>query len=372
MLRYVIFILLVASITACKSNNQNSNKFIGNISDVADSTQVIIYGINKNASLKPTDTAYIKNEKISFSLPEVDNQELNLLKIKNVKGNLFFINENKDIKATIYKDSIRSSKLSSGKNNAILQDYMSLIDDTGKKMKALQGKYRMARMKKQTDKAREIQKEQKAINDKYIDKQKEIIQQNSKSLAALMVLSDLINQKKITSSEGKKLYDNLTADIQDNPMGKKLNERLEQASKTDVGEMAPDFSAPNPEGEIVSLKDAIGEITLIDFWASWCKPCRIENPNVVKLYNEYHDKGFNIIGVSLDKSKSKWKKAIKDDGLSWYHISNLKGWQEPIAGKYNVRSIPRTFLVDENGKIIAKNLRGKALRDKVEELLGDS
>ena len=114
----------------------------------------------------------------------------------------------------------------------------------------------------------------------------------------------------------------------------------------------------------------MGKVTIIDFWASWCKPCRIENPNVVKIYNKYHDKGLNIIGVSLDKTQNSWTKAIADDQLAWNHVSNLKYWQEPIAQQYGVRSIPSTFILDQDGNIVAKNLRGYALENKISELLG--
>ncbi|HAV55900.1 MAG TPA: peroxiredoxin, partial [Aequorivita sp.] len=138
----------------------------------------------------------------------------------------------------------------------------------------------------------------------------------------------------------------------------------------EVGSLAPNFSAPTPTGEMMSLKDALGKYTIIDFWASWCRPCRIENPNVVKVYNKYHDKGLNIISVSLDKAeqKDKWLQAIKDDQMDWYHVSNLQFWQDPIAQQYSVRSIPATFLLDENGVIIDKNLRGAALEAKIATL----
>ena len=116
----------------------------------------------------------------------------------------------------------------------------------------------------------------------------------------------------------------------------------------------------------------MGKLTIIDFWASWCAPCRQENPNVVALYKEFHDKGLNIIGVSLDRKgeATKWKEAIAKDGLTWTQISNLKFWDDPIAQKYNVKSIPATFLVDANGKIIATDLRGAELRAKVAAVLG--
>ena len=113
----------------------------------------------------------------------------------------------------------------------------------------------------------------------------------------------------------------------------------------------------------------MGKVTIIDFWASWCGPCRGENPNVVALYKEMHAKGLNIIGVSLDKDAAKWKEAIAKDGLVWPQISNLKFWDEPIAKQYNVESIPATFILDAKGVIVARDLRGDALKAKVTELL---
>ena len=124
--------------------------------------------------------------------------------------------------------------------------------------------------------------------------------------------------------------------------------------------------------EAKKLAVATNKLLLVDFWASWCKPCRIENPNVVNVYNKYHDKGLNIISVSLDKAdqKDKWIQAIKDDKMDWFHVSNLQFWQDPIAKQYSVRSIPATFLLDENGMIIDKDLRGAALEAKIATLLG--
>ena len=114
-----------------------------------------------------------------------------------------------------------------------------------------------------------------------------------------------------------------------------------------------------------------GKVTIIDFWAAWCGPCRRENPNVVKTYKKYHEKGLEIISVSLDKpgEKDRWLKAIKDDNLTWHHVSNLKYFNDPVARLYNIRSIPSTYILDEDGKIVAKNLRGARLEAKIKELL---
>jgi thiol-disulfide isomerase/thioredoxin len=130
-----------------------------------------------------------------------------------------------------------------------------------------------------------------------------------------------------------------------------------------------DFSGPNPQGKIISLKESLGKVTIVDFWASWCGPCRQENPNVVALYKELHGKGLNIIGVSLDKDAKAWKDAIAKDKLTWNQVSNLKFWDEPIAAQYKVESIPATFILDASGNVVAKDLRGEALRAKILELL---
>jgi thiol-disulfide isomerase/thioredoxin len=136
-----------------------------------------------------------------------------------------------------------------------------------------------------------------------------------------------------------------------------------------VGEIAPDFTLPTPAGENLSLHGVKAKVKLIDFWASWCGPCRSENPNVVKVYAEYHPKGLEIIGVSLDNNREAWLKAIDADHLTWLHASDLLGWQAAPAQLYGVKGIPCTVLLDENNKIIALNLRGDALKAKIAELL---
>ncbi len=137
-----------------------------------------------------------------------------------------------------------------------------------------------------------------------------------------------------------------------------------------IGQQAPELAYPNPEGKTISLSEINkGHYVLLDFWASWCGPCRKENPNVVKAYQRFKDKGFDILSVSLDREKGAWLKAIADDNLTWHHVSDLKFWQCEAAVKYGVQSIPFALLLDKEGRIVAKNLRGNELETKLAELL---
>ena len=144
---------------------------------------------------------------------------------------------------------------------------------------------------------------------------------------------------------------------------------VEKSKSTAVGQVAPEIALPDPDGKVIALSSLRGKYVLVDFWAKWCGPCRRENPNVVKAYHQYKDKGFEVFGVSLDRTKEDWLQAIKQDGLVWTHVSDLKYFQSQAAADYNINAIPFSILVDPQGVIIAKNLRGPALEKKLEEVL---
>lgn len=146
---------------------------------------------------------------------------------------------------------------------------------------------------------------------------------------------------------------------------------MEKAKQYMIGGTPPDFTQLSPEGQPVSLSDFRGKVVLVDFWASWCGPCRRENPNVVRMYNKYKEKGFEILGVSLDRKKDAWVAAIEKDGLTWAQISDLRGWKNEVAQSYAVTSIPQTVLLDKEGRIVARNLRGPTLEAKLKEMFGE-
>ncbi|MBI3218140.1 MAG: TlpA family protein disulfide reductase [Bacteroidetes bacterium] len=154
------------------------------------------------------------------------------------------------------------------------------------------------------------------------------------------------------------------------PFTKELVAMTEKMKITAVGQLAPEIALPNPSGQIVKLSSLRGKYVLIDFWAKWCGPCRKENPNVVRAYNRFKNKGFEVYGVSLDRNKQEWMQAIQEDGLAWTQVSDLQYFNSQAARDYNIQAIPFSILLDKEGKIIAKNLRGAALEQKLEEVLG--
>jgi peroxiredoxin len=242
-------------------------------------------------------------------------------------------------------------------------------------------------MKKQTEEVQEINKEfmaarnakdeekMKNIQDDFLlmqEKKKENIKKKVEdmlpSLAAIQAMNFFNPNEDFEFM--KSVADRIAEAHPNSDMASFYKKQMDDMAKISVGAQAPNFSMPTPEGDTVSLKDFRGEYVLVDFWAAWCKPCRQENPNIVAAYNKYKDEGFQILGVSLDKKREDWLKAIEDDNLEWTQVSELKFWQTPIVQEYKINGIPFSLLLDPEGKIVAKNLRGEKLHEKLAEIYG--
>jgi len=215
----------------------------------------------------------------------------------------------------------------------------------------------------------DLEKRAKVIEQEIFDAKINYVKQNPSKYMALMALNSTLGPG-FDAIEMEKIFANISPELKSSFFGKQVAERIAHFKKTQEGVDAQDFTQPDVDGKMVKLSDYKGKYVLIDFWASWCAPCRRENPNLVKVYEQYKSKGFEILGVSMDKAadKAKWLKAIADDKLTWKQVGDLKGWENEAAAKYDVKAIPMNFLIDPSGKIIAKELRGAALEAKIKEI----
>lgn len=214
----------------------------------------------------------------------------------------------------------------------------------------------------------ELEKPYTKLVDEHSQYLKSFIEKHTSSFASLAAIQQLQPDEYMDTYF--KLDDGLFAKYPNSKYIKAFHEGVSSSRKLAVGTMAPEINMNTPDEKPLALSSLKGKVVLIDFWASWCGPCRAENPNVVKAYNKYKSKGFDIYSVSLDKDMDKWKQAIKADGLIWKnHVCDFKFWQSPVVALYNFNSIPTSILIDKDGNILAKNLRGEALDKMLEEVL---
>ena len=335
--------------------------------EIAEGTKVYLKGMNQQSRLSDRDTAEVAQGSFLFE-GRSDTPELLYLFIEGTRGNIPVILENGTIKVTAHKDSLSFAETGGTIQNDYFQDYMGYSRDLSLKAASIQQDMRQASASKDTAVAASLQDEFLELQEEAREYEVEFIRSHPDALMSLLLLERVNATKTLPEQEIQELLNALVPTIRETEMGSRLKVNLEKGMRVAIGAKAPNFSAPTPSGTQLSLNEVIGKATIVDFWAAWCKPCRIENPNVVRVYEKYKDKGLSIIGVSLDRKAEDWKKAIADDKLSWHHVSNVRYFDE-IAALYNVSGIPATFILDENGIIVAKNLRGPALEAKISEML---
>ena len=369
-MKYIFLASILLSFASCQDEH-DGYAITGNVNDLETGKMVYVSQIDANSQPQIIDSVATEDGKFSLDLPNVDSPNLSFLTIPGYNGNVMFISENETINFEIYKDSMTVSKVNGGKENEIFSQYLDHLKSLNQQMMEIR-----MNLNQQLSSTRDsativhLQQEEEAIRLKDMDFKKKIIQENPNAFTSVLAVTDMMSMG-APSGEVKEHFEMLSPELQANSFGKNLKSSLDKRSVTEIGSKAPEFSGPNPDGQELALNDLLGKVTLIDFWAAWCKPCREENPNIVRVYNKYHEQGFNVIGISLDREdqRDRWLQAIEDDNLTWPQISNLQFWDEPIAQLYGIRAIPAAFLLDENGVIIARDLRGPDLEKKVAEFL---
>lgn len=262
------------------------------------------------------------------------------------------------------------SEVTGSKNMEYFQKVNALNEGFQAKAQAMTQEFQAAAQKNDQAKQNKIQQDYEIARKQMVSELKAMYPAMGSSLVALYGINLIVGQD---PEEEMPFLVELASKFEKERAGNSQFEAFVQSVRklqvVSAGAAAPDISLNTPDGKTIKLSSLRGKYVLIDFWASWCGPCRKENPNVVRMYNKFKNKNFEIFGVSLDDNKQKWTGAIAQDGLGWMHVSDLKGWQSQGAALYSVTAIPATFLIDKEGKIIAKNLRGDALEQKLTEVL---
>ena len=367
MKKHVLSTLLLGILMACNTN-PDGFKLEGTLSgEMEKGTQVFLKKTDEANQLIEVDTALLENGKFTFTGSSAM-PELHYLLINRVRGNIPVVIENGNIEISAQKDSLAFAKMEGTLQNDLFSDFLEESRSLAQKARSMSDEMRNATAQQDTalmtslrDEYFELQEEARTFELKFA-------KEHPEALISALIIEKVLATKSLPETEIKELYDSLSPDIKQTVVGQRIKSKLDSLASTSIGVKAPNFSAPTPTGDELALNDVLGKVTIVDFWAAWCKPCRAENPNVVQVYNKYHDKGLNILGVSLDRRAEDWTKAIEDDGLIWNHVSNIQYFDE-IAELYNVNAIPATFILDENGVIIAKDLRGPALENKIAQLL---
>lgn len=284
------------------------------------------------------------------------------------KGVQFFI-ENSEISITGSLDSLYIAKIVGSKTQDEFVAYQDSLKPFNEKHEKLYEEYQAAKTAEDKDKMNEIEKRSEDIYTEQTAFCKEFIKKNPSSFITPIVLSGISYE--LDAEEMESLINLLDTNVAKVQVIKDMKVKVAVMKTVAIGQKAPDFTMNDVNGNPVALSSKIGKskLLLIDFWAAWCGPCRAENPNVVKVYKEFNKKGFDVFGVSLDRTKEDWIKAIADDKLTWTHVSDLQYWNCAAAKLYAVGAIPANVLLDETGTIIGKNLRGEKLYDKVKDML---
>lgn len=364
-MKKLLYFLAAGLILASCSGNKEQFTLRGEIKGV-DTGMVFLQKFNAD-SWQKIDS--VKLEKGSFAFKgQIGSPEMWFVAMPARQVFVPVFMEPAKIKVEIYADSMDKSVITGSATHDTYQQFMKINGEINKKMETVYQEWKEA--KKAQDSA--AMKRTDSISNTLDQELKKALVDFAKAHSASVVAPYIVMrnswQFELPDLEG--IVATFDTTLNKSVYTQALKERIAVLQKVAIGQPAPDFSMSDSTGQPVALSSLKGRIVLVDFWASWCGPCRAENPNVVKAYQAYHSKGFDILGCSFDQNREKWLKAVKDDQLNWTQVSDLKGWANAAGKIYGINSIPANVLLGKDQVIIARNLRGEALTAKLAELLG--
>lgn len=348
---------------ALSAQDQQSKGFVitGNVTGIADG-KVQIVTMSDNHEVIASDS--VKNGVFTLK-GSVTEPNLYYIVLSTEQPQYLYL-ENKPISITGSKSDIKNIKIEGSQSHTDFVEFNKIFNPL---IAELNGFAALMQRETEEKKKEELFKKYDSVVAKVNTEVGSFVAAKKSSFvsAFLLSISAQVTGDPVVMEER---FNMLTEEVRNSEIGKNLANSIAYFKVGAIGTEALDFTQADIEGKPVSLSSFKGKYVLLDFWASWCKPCRLENPNVVKVYHKFKDKNFTILGVSLDQSKEAWVKAVQLDKLSWHHVSDLQQWNNAVAQMYHIQSIPGNFLIDPNGKIIAKDLRGEDLEKKLCEVIG--
>ena len=372
MKKNILIIFTTFILFAC--NNSNNKYILSATTDHDENKRVFLIKVGKDNRPIAVDSTEVLDGKFSFS-DSIAIPEMHYVYFENDRENIPVVLEPGSIEVKVYKDSVRSSKITGTKSNEDFDKYLKETNDFYVELNKIQLEIRNASIQQDTLVAKDLNDQFDLMRSRLTNYEISFMSKNNDSYISTLILQRMIIQNEIEIENAIGIFEKFTELIKKTPSSLQIKESIDQYNKQKeetpkIGSIAPNFTGPGLNDEIISFSDINSKVIMIDFWASWCAPCRVENPFYVYLNTKFKTSEFQIVGVSLDKDKESWKNAIKTDGLvDWIHISHTMFWNEPIARLYNITQMPTAFILDSNKKIIAMDVKGDDLENLIIEQL---